>query len=301
MTPEQRDLARHALGLTRQARSYRNRFVTGPGTSDHAAGRAAIEAMEPFKGGISIMIGASITISTAYHPEIVNLFKSVGGKYDSATRRWSLPISAGTVIAARRDDLRDWHNTTVRADQAKAAEKTARRSNRRLVLADGAPAVGDVTRLGGKWMTVEGHGKIFRADENTSSIGGPIGAEGERVRYVYFRDATSAEIAEAEAVEAERAQIAEATTRKRAAIQSVADGEYAPETGREPDGDTIWLDDRHAATGYRIWIVRGTDGYLYHLTYDGSDGAAWGDYNAGYNTRARRVPETAELIEAITQ
>lgn len=43
MTPEQRDLARHALGLTHQARSYRNHFVTGPGTSDHPVWMQMVE------------------------------------------------------------------------------------------------------------------------------------------------------------------------------------------------------------------------------------------------------------------
>jgi hypothetical protein len=38
MTPEQKKLARHALGLGgRQKRSYRNRFVTGAGSSDYPA------------------------------------------------------------------------------------------------------------------------------------------------------------------------------------------------------------------------------------------------------------------------
>ena len=36
MTDEQRLLARHALGLpNRNNRSYRNRFVTGPGSDEH--------------------------------------------------------------------------------------------------------------------------------------------------------------------------------------------------------------------------------------------------------------------------
>lgn len=36
MSPEQRDLARHALGLDgRRKLSYRNRFVTGPGSTDY--------------------------------------------------------------------------------------------------------------------------------------------------------------------------------------------------------------------------------------------------------------------------
>lgn len=36
MTPEQIDLARHALGLpNRRNQSYRNHFVTGPGCTDY--------------------------------------------------------------------------------------------------------------------------------------------------------------------------------------------------------------------------------------------------------------------------
>ena len=35
MTPLQIDLVRHALGLTRQKTSYRNRFVTGPGATNY--------------------------------------------------------------------------------------------------------------------------------------------------------------------------------------------------------------------------------------------------------------------------
>lgn len=38
MTPEQTELARHALGLRNdQHRSYRNRFVAGPGHQDYPA------------------------------------------------------------------------------------------------------------------------------------------------------------------------------------------------------------------------------------------------------------------------
>ncbi|PXW75938.1 hypothetical protein C7451_106102 [Blastomonas natatoria] len=45
MTSEQIELARHALGLDGQRkRSYRNRYVTGPGGSDHPAWLAMVEA-----------------------------------------------------------------------------------------------------------------------------------------------------------------------------------------------------------------------------------------------------------------
>lgn len=35
MTPTQRHILRHALGLDRGPVAYRNRFVTGPGSVDH--------------------------------------------------------------------------------------------------------------------------------------------------------------------------------------------------------------------------------------------------------------------------
>ena len=45
MTPEQIELARHALGLPNPVRrSYRNHFFTGPGTTDHPAWEAMVAA-----------------------------------------------------------------------------------------------------------------------------------------------------------------------------------------------------------------------------------------------------------------
>ena len=65
MTPRQRELARHALGLPNQAaRSYRNRFYVGPWSPDFAewsalvdAGEAKAEASVRFDpvGGIGLM------------------------------------------------------------------------------------------------------------------------------------------------------------------------------------------------------------------------------------------------------
>lgn len=49
MSPKQKELARHALGLPNgKRRSYRNRFVTGPGPgcTDHAEWMAMVEAGE---------------------------------------------------------------------------------------------------------------------------------------------------------------------------------------------------------------------------------------------------------------
>src|SRR5690606_27160603 len=59
MTPEQRNLARHALGLPNKRRmSYRNHFVTGPGCSDYdrwmgmvERGHAKRRDASPLSGG----------------------------------------------------------------------------------------------------------------------------------------------------------------------------------------------------------------------------------------------------------
>jgi hypothetical protein len=44
MTPEQRDVMRHALGLGRSDREYRNHFVTGPGSADYPHCEALVAA-----------------------------------------------------------------------------------------------------------------------------------------------------------------------------------------------------------------------------------------------------------------
>lgn len=44
MTPEQKFLARHALGLTRFPTSYRNRFHAVVGTSDYREWREMVDA-----------------------------------------------------------------------------------------------------------------------------------------------------------------------------------------------------------------------------------------------------------------
>ena len=44
MTEKQRDILRHALGLGRERNSYRNHFVTGPGSDDYADCEALVAA-----------------------------------------------------------------------------------------------------------------------------------------------------------------------------------------------------------------------------------------------------------------
>ncbi|WP_376704730.1 hypothetical protein RQ479_08275 [Mesorhizobium sp. ISC25] len=58
MTPVQKELARHALGLpNRQRRSYRNHFVTGEGSYDHPEWMALVEAGHAWRRAGSQLTG----------------------------------------------------------------------------------------------------------------------------------------------------------------------------------------------------------------------------------------------------
>ena len=52
MNTEQHDILRHALGLGRSDREYRNHFVTGPGSTDYPHCEALVAAglMRRFEG-----------------------------------------------------------------------------------------------------------------------------------------------------------------------------------------------------------------------------------------------------------
>lgn len=58
LTVEQRELARHALGLDGQRKqSYRNHFVTGPGSTDHPAWMQMVKAGLAWRRTGSVLTG----------------------------------------------------------------------------------------------------------------------------------------------------------------------------------------------------------------------------------------------------
>jgi hypothetical protein len=60
MTPEQRRLARHALGLARGRKlSYRNHFVTGKGSPDHPAWAQMVEAGHAWRNAGNELTGGA--------------------------------------------------------------------------------------------------------------------------------------------------------------------------------------------------------------------------------------------------
>lgn len=192
------------------------------------------------------------------------------------------------------------------AAERERAEKAAKAEADRLAgrgrygtLAERAPDVGTVLRLGSEVVRITGHGKTFYLDDSSSSMGWPVGHEGERACYAYYERATDAEVVALEEREAQAERETGIRRRRAAAIKTVEDSSDRPHVGHVPEGETIWKDGRSSILGYTPSIVLTPDGWLWYVLYDGTDGAAWGDYNLGYNTRGCRHPATPELIAAI--
>ncbi|MEF2552806.1 hypothetical protein VQ042_15775 [Aurantimonas sp. A2-1-M11] len=179
------------------------------------------------------------------------------------------------------------------------AEDAAAGRGRMGVLVRSAPAIGTVMRHGGDVVRINGHGKQFYLGEDDASMGWGPGCEGERACYAYYERASADEAAALEAGENNAAEDRRIADTRRQAIATVAASPDMPDPGAVPDGEVIWEDNSNRATGYRTWIVQSLDGWLWHLTYDGSDGATWGMRNCGENTVGRRVSAADDLVAAI--
>ncbi len=284
------------------------------------AAQAAIELLAARKSEIKstkvYVQGNVVSYAFSYDADCVAIARSMPNKsFSTSSKTWTwYALTSADVEAIIAGCNKIFELRTIAIEQAKAAkEAQARRWGeqpaqavatprlRYLELAARAPRVGETIRLryGKQAVTVESHGKLFRADEDTSSISDLIGCEGERVQYVYYREATAEEIAKLEAAEANIRDAPAKVRALRAAIDKIAQSADAPVIGKKPEGEVLWQDVNSLAVGYATYVILTPDDYLWHVTYDGSDGAAWGDYNCGYNTRGCRLPATPELIQAL--
>ena len=255
------------------------------------------------------------TVATPYSDRIVEICRSLDGAFDRSKTAWEIPATRSADLVAFIGEI-DRIATTIdlRETERKAAEQarylselTARKekhaercSSRYVELCDRVPSIGAVLRFGGRTIVVESHGKRWRADENLSSVGGPVGVEGQWVCYIYFRPATSDEITALEVREAADNEKAQAYRAQKAAIDEVGRSMNMPPIGREPDGEILWEDPRHESVGYATKIVLAPDGYLWSVTHNSGDGAFWGEYNCGYNTVGRRMEAREDLVARIT-
>ncbi len=255
--------------------------------------------------------GATVCYPMPYNAECVEIAKSMPNRrFRLGAWHWTArtvadvdPIIDGcnrifVIRKAEQDAEAARKAEQARAAEQRRAEQAARVARRYIVLAREAPAPGAVVRLGREAVVIESLGKAWPAGDDVSSRGGPIGCEGELVRYAYYREASEAEREQLE----QREQAAEAAAARaesiRRAVRSVAASTDAPVLGQIPDGEVLWRNDRSAAVGYWEQVIL-SDGWLWHVIYDGSDGATWGQYNLGQNTRGVRVPATDELLAAL--
>lgn len=262
-----------------------------------------------------------VVVRTPYSTDVVAICRRLGGRWDADAKVWRIDaanLSAVVSAIPEIDRLAREAAAKIAALEAEAraerverqhryaaeravrdADMATRRSHRHVVRAATAPSAGDVLRHYGQVVVVESLGKAFRADDDLSSMGGPIGAEGEMVRYAYWRPASADEIEAFEARETQAAERSRIARERREAIAAVAAGEIGPEIGHIPEGEEIWADLTSAATGYTTRIILSSDGWLWHVTTDQSDGAAWGVYNLGYCTVGRRIRTEPTIVAAI--
>ncbi|GGD24228.1 hypothetical protein [Aureimonas glaciei] len=208
----------------------------------------------------------------------------------------------GEVVASHKRKLEaakaaEQERARARVEAAEQDRATGR--SRFGTLLSRAPAVGAIMRRGENIVRITGHGRSFRLDDESSSMGWPSGCEGELACYAYYENAIAEEIETFEAAE-EKARVAkEIVSRRRAAIARIEKSDDRPDIGAEPEGEVLWRDDSHALGGFRRWIVLTPDGWLWSVTYMGGDGDTWIQKNCGYCTSGSRLPSTPELVSAL--
>jgi hypothetical protein len=273
------------------------------GVKEHVhACRAELTGIPGFILGNS---GVTFYYAFAYDDAAVSIARTMpGAKWDAAAKRWmwraeTIPQADAIIAGVKKIHAHFVAKKQHAAHTLEPAKPVAQSKPKFIERTSRAPAKGAVIRRGGKIVRITDHGKSWRGDDDLSSMGGPIGAEGEQVCYVYYEPATPAE--EEKFLEAEHAkESAQQRHRERAAaIAQVRGSHDAPHVGHVPHGEVIWKDEKSIATGYGEKIIHTPDGWLWHVVYDGTDGGAWGDYNLGYNTHGARLKATPELIASI--
>lgn len=243
-------------------------------------------------------------VAGLFSEQVREIARAADAKFDKVLKSWIFTAKTMEDVDSMIQACNHIYEIRLAMIETEKQEREEREIKRRarwekmhryIVIAQDAPDVGTTTRYRGELITITGYGKPWRADDDLSSMGGPVGCEGNLVRYAYYRDATADEVADFQGKEAAKA----AESARRNAVAKVAAGEAGPHLGEEPEGEVIWQDESNALVGYTTKIILTADNWLWHVTYDGTDGAAWGDYNCGYNTHGVRVPATTELIETI--
>ena len=258
-----------------------------------AVGKLAIDGISLTQSRVQVY-GDVCKIYTRYDDQLVCSFRQMKGRWDSGGRSWTIDLAHGVELAKALEDAEPRLATAVEADARRASNPSV------MVLEADAPEVGTAFRLGRssvvtctrlskrRWIS-DDEGDAYYTPEFW----------GVWVHHVYYRDATPEEIAaleEKEAAQARWENSHRAVADLRRQIDSTKD--YF-NLGREPTGEILWENATHRISGTHYWVVLDDDGYLWNVTYDGSDDAGWGNYNLGYNTRGSRLKATPEMIQTL--
>jgi hypothetical protein len=256
-------------------------------------GKAALEGVNLTHSRIQPM-NHKCRVYTRYDAKLVAEFRLMNGKWDSCGRYWTIDLEHGVELAKALEDAE--------RRLAAAVEANARRADNPSVMVLEAydPAVGTTFRLGkSSVVTCTRLSKRRWISEDEGDAHYSPEFWGAWVHYVYYQDATPEEIAALEEHEAAQARWENSRRAGADLRRQIDDTKDYFNLGREPAGEILWEDAAHSVYGTHHWVVLDDDGYLWNVTYDGSDGASWGDYNLGYNTRGSRLKAIPEMIQTL--
>jgi len=223
-----------------------------------------------------------------------------GRVYDKGVRTLkNLGIDAYPELKAKMDLSVE---QGLQAQKKKETERQTRISKRHMYALDDSPPVGVPTKYRDGVVVFTSVGKTFRADEDTSSIGGPIGREGDKVAYFYYRDATPEEVKQYERSNEEKQNRAAKidaikTTVSNVRKQITTDGER-PEKAN-PEGEAVF-DTMNIYGGGDKFVVG--DKYIWYIRNNGADGDSWAGNNVrtgGAGAIGWRIPYDKKTAEDI--
>ena len=228
------------------------------------------------------------------------------GKYEHLASRFSA-LQSRVFDNKSADAARDqaW-------EQARAQEKAARqdrsqvRSQMRVLYPlCSQPDMETSIRLGSRVVVFESTGEQFRINEDHPSYAGShlLGHEGDYGCYCYYRLATSEEVAELEAEEAEEASEREALRARKRALDDVKS--HIEKNGERPDGVNSVVGERLVDSqdiyGFGEWFVV-TQAHIWYVQNRGADGDDWSRNNvrtSGAGAIGYRVAYTEELAQKL--
>ena len=203
-------------------------------------------------------------------------------------------------IARAEKSKAEYAEARAREAAERAEVRDQKRQNRIPVSAEAGVAPGAVIKFRGELKAVDSLGKVFVARGEDYSHSFPPHLWDTPVRYAYLREATEAELDAHQRKSDEQAAEMARLIAERNALRALRDAPLASPEDRAAitEGQVIWHDEKDAVTGYEQWVYHYNE-QLYSVIYDGSDGAAWGEKNFGYNLIAKTIPATPELIDAL--